>query len=183
MKIYDITKELFTSEVYPGDPVPNKRRVSTVESDGYMLTELYMGTHSGTHVDAPCHFCANGITVSDIAIEKCMGKCAVCDNISLAQKYIEKDFSRIILKNIDITPEVVKAFADKIVLLGTDRMSFGGSEAKAVHVALLGKKVVLLESLVLDGVPCGEYELIALPLKLAGCDGSPVRAVLIDYEK
>ena len=78
MRIIDITKELLSCPVYEGDPIPRKRRVSDVESGGYMLTELTLGSHSGTHVDAPCHFIEGGEDISQVKIEKCIGKCAVC---------------------------------------------------------------------------------------------------------
>ena len=67
-------------------------------------------------------------------------------------------------------------------LIGTDGLSFGEKtdEQSDVHKILLGEGVVLLEGLCLDDVPCGKYMLVALPLKIAGSDGSPVRAVLID---
>lgn len=182
MKIIDITKELFSAAVYPGDPVPRRRQVSDIEKDGYALTELFMGTHSGTHIDAPRHFIQGGSAVSDIVLDACMGKCAVCDNISSVKRNIERGITRIILKNIDVNADFAREIADRIVLLGTNDMSFGGDDASAVHKILLGKGVVLLESLDLDGVDEKEYDIIALSLKLSECDGSPVRAILTENE-
>ena len=88
---------------------------------------------------------------------------------------------RILLAGGDITAEQARAVADKLVLLGTSGLSFGESagEQEEVHKILLGAGVVLLEGLELGGVEYGEYFLVALPLRLKGSDGSPVRAVLI----
>ena len=74
----DITQELFSSEVYPGDTPPAIRRVSTVEKDGCMVTDLTMCAHNGTHIDAPAHFLAGGMTVDKIDLSLCAGICEVC---------------------------------------------------------------------------------------------------------
>ena len=76
MKIYDISKELFSTTVFPGDPVPAKRPVHQLEKgDHCNLTELTLGSHSGTHFDAPCHFVLGGKTIDQVDLNRCVGPC------------------------------------------------------------------------------------------------------------
>lgn len=180
MKITDISAAYPDCRVYPGDPVPEVRRIRTIDRDGCNLTELDMCVHNGTHIDAPCHFMSGGADADGIPLEKCIGRCIVAggkaDLIGLADIC-----PRIVLDGGDITAEQARAVADKLMLLGTSGLSFGEStgEQEKVHKILLGAGVVLLEGLELGGVEYGEYFLVALPLRLKGSDGSPVRAVLI----
>lgn len=182
MKIYDVTKPLPSCEVYPGDPAPRIRSVRTIEADGYRLCELFFGSHSGTHIDAPSHFLPNGHTVSDIILQKCMGNCVVCTNIVQIEDALAKHEKRIVLKGVDVDLRLAETLSDMIDLLGTDGMSVGGADVSAAHTALLKNDVVILENLDLTDIDAGEYRLIALPLKLDGADGSPVRAVLVRDE-
>ena len=74
MKIYDISQEVFGSQVYPGDPVPEKQRLSCMEQgDLYNLTAFHMCAHNGTHIDAPFHFRKDGKTVDAIGLEAFVG--------------------------------------------------------------------------------------------------------------
>ena len=181
MKIIDITKELFSSKPFPGDPAPSFELEKTIAKDGYNLTVFSACAHNGTHVDAPCHFLENSSTVSDIMLNKCMGKCVVVDNIGMAMEQIEYGVRRIILKGINLSPSQAERLSMHVDLLGMDSESFGsGTAPGAVHRILLSREVVLLENLDLECVVPGEYTLIALPLKMKGSDGSPVRAILID---
>ena len=80
MKYYDIGKELFSTPVYPGDPVPQKRPFFQIEQgDGCNLTVITMGSHNGTHLDAPKHFCEEKGGVDTIPLEKCLGICKVAE--------------------------------------------------------------------------------------------------------
>ena len=79
-KMYDIGKELFSTPAYPGDPVPGKTPYYEIEKgDDCNLTVLTMGSHNGTHLDAPKHFCAGKHGVDKIPLEKCMGVCRVAE--------------------------------------------------------------------------------------------------------
>lgn len=179
-RFIDITQELFGAEPYPGDPAPVRYSVKTVARDGYALTAFYACAHNGTHIDAPCHFIENGGDVCAIAPEKCVGKCYVAETFGEALQAALDGYTRILCKGFDLTPGEAEELAPRVNLLGMDGASFGGNSAAGkVHRALLSRGVGLLENLVLENVPRGEYELIALPLKLSGSDGSPVRAVLI----
>ena len=78
MKIYDISQEVFSCSVYPGDPIPQKQMLcSTVEGDVYNLTAFSMCAHNGTHIDAPFHFLPEGKTVESLPLDAFVGDCFV----------------------------------------------------------------------------------------------------------
>ena len=78
MKIYDISQEVFSCNVYPGDPIPEKRTLSSMENgDLYNLTAFSMCAHNGTHIDAPAHFLADGKTVEQMPLDTFVGDCYV----------------------------------------------------------------------------------------------------------
>ena len=78
MQIYDISQEVFTCAVYPGDPKPEKQTLCSVAAgDSYNLTAFSMCAHNGTHVDAPFHFLADGRTVEQMELELFVGECYV----------------------------------------------------------------------------------------------------------
>lgn len=187
MRIYDISQELFTSNVYPGDKIPSYKRVSDMTKGAVCnVTELEMNAHNGTHVDAPRHFIRDGITIEQLDPEVLIGKCTV--------KSFEHDLTpedikacahieRLIIKGKTcLTIEAAKALDETAIrLIGVEPQSIAPIEAPmAVHVEVLSRGIIALEGLVLDEVPDGEYLLSALPLKLGGSDGAPTRAVLID---
>lgn len=181
MKITDISATIPGCRVYPGDPTPSITKIADAEKDGCALSAISLCSHSGTHVDAPSHFISGGCGADGIPLDKCMGECLVTSDINAALGAV-RSYSRIILKGCDITAEQAKLLAENnIDLLGTDGLSFGEAtrEQEKVHKTLLSAGVVLLEGLCLSEAECGNYTLIALPLKLSGCDGSPVRAVLL----
>ena len=174
----DITQELFSSEVYPGDTPPAIRRVSTVEKDGCMVTDLTMCAHNGTHIDAPAHFLAGGMTVDKIDLSLCAGICEVCtfSGVLTAEDAEKVTAKRLLLRgDCSVSKEAANILRKKLLLLGIRAQSVGD---ETVHKSLLSAGVVLLEGLALQGVEDGTYELFAFPLKLGGCDGAPVRAVL-----
>lgn len=194
MKIYDISQEVFSCTVYPGDTVPELKAVKRMtDGEVYNLTDFYMCAHNGTHIDAPFHFFADGDTVESIALEKMVGWCYVCsfdgemhgeDAGKILSSCVDTDAARRILIKGDavITLEAANVFADAgIYLIGVESQSVGPVNAPmAVHKALLGIKAVLLEGIRLGEVVDGKYLLSAAPLNLAGTDGSPCRAVLIE---
>ena len=154
MKIYDISQEVFGCQVYPGDPVPEKRRLCSIEQgDPCNLTAFSMCAHNGTHIDAPFHFIKDGKAVDSINLATFVGMANV--------------FS-----------------ASGILLLGNESQTVGPEDAPMeVHLALLGAGIVLLEGIRLAEVADGAYFLNAAPLKLSGADGSPCRAILIAAER
>jgi len=189
MKIYDITQELFSSNVYPGDKIPSYKRISDMTEGAVCnITELEMNAHNGTHVDAPRHFVRDGKTIDQLDPEILIGRCTVktFDHDLTSEDIAEiADIERILIRGKKcLTIDAAKALdGTKIRLIGVEPQSIAPIEAPmAVHVEVLSRGIIALEGLVLDEVPDGEYFLSALPLKLGGSDGSPTRAVLIDFD-
>ena len=196
MKIYDISQEVFSCKVYPGDPAPEKKVLSSMEKgDLYNLTEFSMCAHNGTHIDAPFHFIKDGKTVDAIDPVSFVGMAYVAEHqgkvsrddalriVEKAKKQNTEAANRILIKgDAEVSVEAAKAFAaSKISLLGNESQTVGPESAPmAVHQILLSADVVLLEGIRLADVPEGVYFLNAAPLNLSGADGSPCRAVLID---
>ena len=189
MRIYDITQELFSCHVYPGDLAPSFRRVSDMEKGAVCnITELEMNAHNGTHVDAPRHFVKDGLSVESLDLYTLTGPCTVAafdGGITRDMLLPFRGVERLLAKgNNKLTPDGAEALGEcGIKLFGLESQSIAGDDPPlAVHVAVLSKGIVAVEGLKLDEVPEGEYFLFAAPLKLAGSDGSPCRALLIDFE-
>ena len=190
MKIYDISQEVFSCAVYPGDPKPEKQVLSsTASGDVYNLTAFSMCAHDGTHIDAPFHFLGDGKTVEQMDLSVFVGDCFVArhegDVSGGDAKHIlakAAGAQRILIAgNATVTAEAAEVFAASgICLLGNEGQTVGPENAPMqVHLILLGKDIALLEGIVLKEVPEGHYFLSAPPLNLAGCDGAPCRAYLI----
>ena len=195
MKIYDISQEVFSCRVYPDDPVPEKKVLKSMkDGEVYNLTAFSMCAHNGTHIDAPFHFVEDGKTVDKICLEAFVGMAYVAEHRGIvtdvhAAEMIQKAKSqnpeaakRILIKgDVEVSLEAAKVFASSnILLLGNESQTVGPPNAPmAVHLALLGADVTLLEGIRLSEVPEGVYLLSAAPLNLSGADGSPCRAVLI----
>lgn len=188
MQYYDITRELFTTTTYPGDPIPEKEAVCQIsKGDPCNLTYLKMCVHNGTHMDAPKHFVDEGKTIDEIGLEQTMGECSViaCEGTLKSQdikELIKEAKKKILLKGkILITEEAAEELAAaQLELLGVEDQSVGTqSTTHKIHKILLGRGMVLLEGLTLDQVEPGDYFLCAQPLKLGGCEGASCRAVLV----
>ena len=191
MKIYDITQELFSCVVYPGDPAPQKQTLSAMDrGDLYNLTAFSMCAHNGTHVDAPYHFIRDGKTVDSLPLETFVGTCFVARHqgdltAADAEKLLEKagDARRILIAGDAVVTEAAAGvFAQShICLLGNESQTVGPPQAPMqVHKLLLGKGIALLEGVVLKNIPEGTYFLSAAPLNLSAADGAPCRAYLIE---
>lgn len=193
MKIYDISQEVFSCAVYPGDPKPERRTLSaTAAGDLYNLTAFSMCAHNGTHIDAPFHFLGEGKTVEQLPLEVFVGDCFVArheGNVTAAdakcilQKALGAE--RILISGpATVTEEAATVFAASgIRLLGNESQTVGPeSNPMQVHLILLRSGIALLEGVVLTDVPEGRYLLSAAPLNLAGTDGAPCRACLITDE-
>ena len=208
MKIYDISQEVFSCVVYPGDPAPQKETLSSMKEGAlYNLTALHMCAHNGTHVDAPYHFINEGKTVEQVPLENFVGLCYVTEHQGVvtaedAEYMLQKAwnaagqykrleaagaeseiFRRILIKgNAEVSLEAAEVFAKaKVLLVGNESQTVGPENAPmAVHKMLLGAEVVLLEGIRLAKVPEGVYLLNAAPLNLAGADGAPCRAILLE---
>ena len=193
MKIYDISQEVFSCAVYPGDPKPERNTLlSTATGDVCNLTALSMCAHNGTHVDAPFHFVHDGKTVDQMDLSVFVGDCFVARHSgeltaadAQAISHKARGAQRILIAGkATVTEEAASVFAaGNILLLGNESQTVGPENAPmAVHLILLQKGIALLEGVVLRDVPEGRYFLSAAPLNLGGADGAPCRAYLIQTE-
>jgi len=177
--------------VYPGDPEVRLERVSSIEDgDGFNLSRLDLGVHSGTHVDAPLHFLEDGAAVETLPLEVLVGPCVVVDGLDAAA--VPRGAERVLFKTqngrlwerdefTEDFPELDGEAAQALVaagvrLVGIDYLSIGDEEA---HRILLGAAVVAVEGLDLVEVEPGEYRLVCAPLKLEGAEGAPARVLLL----
>ena len=199
MKIYDISQEVFSCQVYPSDPIPEKKELKSMKKgELYNLTAFNMCAHNGTHVDAPRHFIKDGKTIDEICLDAFVGMAYVAEHrgvvtdndaveiIEKAKNHNSEVAKRILIKgDVEVSLEAAKVFASSnILLLGNEPQTIGPQSAPmAVHLALLSADVVLLEGIRLADVSEGIYFLNAAPLNLEGADGSPCRAILIDTER
>ncbi|MBI3410856.1 MAG: cyclase family protein [Planctomycetes bacterium] len=201
--IYDISPAITERlAVWPGD-VPPRREVllDMKRGDSITLSALRATVHLGAHADAPSHYAADGQSIDQRRLDYYIGPCQVmrvkvprgaCITAEMLTSPITA--SRVLLWtgtfpnpdhfNTDfaaLSPVLVDMLHQQaVVLIGIDTPSVDLFDSKDLpaHQMFLRHDMAILEGLVLDGVPEGTYELIALPLKLAGFDASPVRAVL-----
>ena len=197
MKIFDISQELFTCVVFPGDPAPVKDVLSRMDEGSlYNLTAFSMCAHNGTHIDAPYHFVADGKTIDQIPLQKTVGIAYVAEHngvltgedaeaiLTRASLYLRESSQRILIKGkATVSYEAAQVFARHGVdLIGNESQTVGPEDAPAaVHQLLLGVDVVLLEGIRLSHVPEGVYFLNAAPICLGGADGAPCRAILVEW--
>lgn len=194
MILIDISQEVLSCKVFPGDESPKAERIKSME-DGelYNLSVLSMCAHNGTHIDAPFHFINDGKTVERLSLESFVGACYVVRHegdvtAEDARKIMKKAENAgakeriLIAGKATVTLEAAEVFAEAgIRLIGNESQTVGPEEAPmAVHKVLLAKEIVLLEGVVLAGVSEGKYFLSAAPLNFAGFDGAPCRAYLIE---
>jgi arylformamidase len=198
MKIYDISQELFGCVVFPGDPAPKRKVLSSMKEGAlYNLTALSLCAHNGTHIDAPYHFIKDGKTVEELPLSKTVGMAYVSQEsgditaedahriLKAAANANPEAAKRILLGGkVTVTEEAALVFANAgIDLLGNESQTVGPENAPMqVHLTLLGADVVLLEGIRLGDIPTGVYLLSAAPISLAGSDGAPCRAILIDMQ-
>lgn len=192
MRFIDITAPLGPgTPVYPGDPPVDLTPLpATSSTGGFTLSRLTLGTHAGTHVDPPAHLLPGGTTVDRLALETLIGPAWLLDvdrgrPVTAADLAILPRRSRRLLLRTGGRPLSEEA-AHLIVrrgvrLVGVDGLSVDPVETPGpVHRLLLAGGVIIVEGLVLVGVPPGRYGLLCLPLRLVEGDGAPARVVLID---
>ena len=191
--IIDISQEILSCKVFPGDPAPECKELNSIEKgDLYNLHSFSMCAHNGTHVDAPSHFIKDGKNIDEIGLDVFVGNCYVArhegdvtaeDAAYILEKARKESASERILiaGKAVLTAEAARVFADAALkLYGNESQTVGPEAAPMeVHLILLGAGIVLLEGAVLKDVPEGKYLLSAAPLNLAGCEGAPCRAVLV----
>ena len=191
MKIIDISKDIFKSEVYPGDPVPTAQRIEKMEDGAECnLTAMSLCLHNGTHIDAPRHFIEGGITAESLELSRFIGECHVVEapegaiDKSFVESNLPEDCKRLLIKGNGkayFAQSGAETAAEAgLLLVGTDSNSVGTHGAQvAPHRALLGADIPLLEGLDLSQVSPGKYFLVALPLKFGSVEATPTRAILI----
>jgi len=198
MKIIDITRPLSTATVsYPGDTPP---QFSQRDAGLYLISDLSMNSHSGTHIDAPVHYLKTGDTIDTVPLDHLIGPCRVIDvttagsaitaaalrgRLGNAKRILLKTaFSRETLFKEDY-PHLIRDAADLLIengvlCVGIDSFSIEAFVCDgSVHRTLLGNSCLIVELLDLSDVREGEYDMAALPLRLAGLDGAPARVVLM----
>ena len=196
MKIHDISQEVFSCNVFPGDPAPERQVMLRIPEGAVCnLTAFRMCAHNGTHVDAPYHFLDGGKTIDRVDLERFVGhafvtehegKLSAEDARAILAKAREKDAEaakRILVKGPAVVTEGAAAvFAEAgILLFGNESQTVGPEDAPMnVHLKMLGAEIVLLEGIRLSEVKEGVYLLNAAPLNLGGADGAPCRAILMD---
>ncbi|MBE0475865.1 MAG: cyclase family protein [Coriobacteriia bacterium] len=191
--------------VYPDNPAVTVERVREVEGGApSTLSRLCMGTHTGTHVDAPMHFLGAGAPgIDEMPGEVMVGAARVIEiaderavTADELARHDPRPAERLLLKTrnsalwssegfrpdyVHLTTEAAELLADRrIALLGVDYLSVGGyrSNGREVHRALLGAGIYLIEGLDLSDARAGSCEVYCLPLRLAGAEGAPARVLL-----
>jgi arylformamidase len=210
MKIHDISLTVTPSlPVWPGDPAVVLERMTKMEDGAHNnISRMAMGVHTGTHVDAPYHFIADGKTIENLDLSALTGPAVVvqipaeCQLVGAAELQaagVVQGMERILLKTANnrywATPNLPfqKGFvalspdganhliACGVRLVGIDYFSIAPfGDSVPTHRALLGAEVVVVEGINLSEITPGTYQLYCLPLKLGGSDGSPARAILIE---
>ena len=205
MKLYDITLTISESIItWPRDPKVSIQKTRLIsKGNSCNVSELKFGSHCGTHIDAPYHFEENGIKIDQIPLDYLIGDVTVF-NIKNKEKIDLEDIKSLKLNNINrvvfktinstywklsefksdfvyLTKEAAQYLVDSsIKLVGIDYLSIEkyGNKGADTHHTLLKNGIVVIEGLDLSEVEAGNYELIALPLKIKDCDGSPARVIL-----
>jgi arylformamidase len=203
MTLYDITILISpTLAVWPGDTLYKFELGMAIQNgDSVNVGAVTMSTHTGTHADAPFHFSDSGEGIGALPLEAYIGPAIVIDVTGYDQidldVFANNELSqtpRVLLKtgawkNHSLFPETIPTLTEEvatylgeqgILLFGIDVPSVDAIDSKTlpIHHVLNAANIRILESLNLQNVPPGIYELIALPLSLVGGDGSPVRAIL-----
>ena len=195
MKVFEMSQEVFSCNVFPGDPSPESEiKLSISEGAVCNLTAFNMCAHNGTHVDAPYHFINEGKTIDQVDLDRFIGYAYVFEHegdvkkedaeamIKKAKSVDERAAERILVKGkAVVTKEAAEVFASaKIKLFGNESQTVGPENAPMeVHLIMLGAEIVLLEGIRLEGIDEGVYILNAAPLNLGGSDGAPCRATLM----
>jgi len=201
MKIIDITRPLSnTTAAYPGD-APSQ--FSQRDAGLYLISEIRMSSHSGTHIDAPVHYLKTGDTIDTVPLDNLVGSCRVIDVTAAGNAITAAALDgrlggakRILLKTAfsretqfrEDYPHLTRDAADLLIengvlCVGIDSFSIEASVCDgSVHRTLLGNGCIIIELLDLSAVNEGEYEMAGLPLRLAGLDGAPARVVLMQKD-
>lgn len=209
MKIHDVSVPIRDGGlVYPGNPAIHiELQQAIAKGAGANVSHVDFGSHTGTHVDAPRHFFDDGAGVDQIPLDVLIGQAMVVSFGDDVRAVTRGDLERLDLTGVQrlllhtrnstyltqdpdfhqdytyLAPDGAEHLvAQGVKLVGIDYLSIEQfhSGHHRTHLTLLGAGIVIVEGLNLDGIADGRYELCCLPLRLAGCDGAPARAVLIE---
>lgn len=196
-----------TTPIYAGDaPLMFEFLKDMRKGDGFTLSAYSMGAHSGTHIDAPMHFVRDGASIEQLSLTSLIGPARVIDIADDVQSIDAVELNRhdwrgaprVIFRTRSslrgwmssstfhrdfayIAPDAAQLLADAgVQLVGVDYISAEqfGAPAPRTHQILLGKGIPIVEGLALGTVHAGDYDLIVLPIKVAGHEGAPARAIL-----
>jgi arylformamidase len=202
----DISIPLHNAMVHwPGDPPFIRTKTEDMDrGDTHNISQLSMGSHTGTHVDAPRHFIRDGIDISAMSLETLVGVARVIEiqdprwiqpdelrknEIRRRERLLFKTRnSGSVWENKEFVTDFVALSREaagflverKVKMIGMDYLSVGPfhGEGAATHRALLGAGIWIIEGLDLSKVEAGKYQLVCLPLKIEGGDGAPARAIV-----
>ena len=203
-RLWDISPPVHAgSPVFPGDaPYSSVWAARIAPGCPVNVSTITLSPHTGAHADAPLHYDDAGQTIGNVALAPYLGPCRVVHAIQcgplvlwqhiehaladLPPRFLVRTYAQAPLDHFDealaaYAPETIERLADLgVMLIGIDTASIDPANSKALpsHQVIRRRGLRVLENLVLDDVPEGDYELIALPLKLTTADASPVRAVL-----
>ena len=203
-KLWDISPPVHAgSPVFPGDTAYSQQWVARIGPGCPVnVSAITLSPHVGAHADAPLHYDPEGAAIGAVDLQAFIGRCRVVHAIAcgplvrpehiahamdgLPPRVLVRVYERMPQDRFDtalpaFAPETVALLADRgVVLIGIDSASIDPAESKTLdsHQTIRRRGLRVLENLLLDDVPEGDYELIALPLKLTTADASPVRAVL-----
>jgi arylformamidase len=203
-RLYDISPAVRPGfPVFPGDtPFAFHWKWALGPQCPVNVAEITMSPHTGAHTDAPLHYDATGASIAEVPLDTYLGPCRVIHAIGVRPlvtvahlaPHLEDLPPRVLLRTYDkapvdqwdpqfaaIEPAALEMLhAQGVKLVGIDTPSLDPEQSKTLdsHMVVRRHGMAILEGVVLDAVPAGDYELIALPLKLQGLDASPVRAVL-----
>lgn len=205
-RVIDITVAIRQGmPVYPGDPEPVIEQICSIGKEGFALSTIFMGSHTGTHVDAPSHVLEGGTSVDMLFPESLVGRAILLDmrytgspicagHLDAAWKAIgqENKIDALLLKtgaasssedagNFCLKEDIATwIYNKKIKILGVDAFSIESEVDLPLHRSLLSRGVNIVECLDLEKVEEGIYTFICLPLKIVDCDAAPARAILIE---
>lgn len=199
MEIFDISRTLHEGmDVWPGDPEFRLRSVLRIrDGEAANVSELRTSSHAGTHIDAPLHLDDSGKDAAGLPLYPFVGPVRLA-RIDVRETIRASDLSTLDWRGVErilfntqrsdgkaefsfLDQEAAEFLAQKgMLLVGTDAPSIESEESRdlSVHRVLLSRGIAILEGARLQGIPPGDYTLVALPLKIARADGSPVRAIL-----
>ena len=209
--IYDVSVPIANGmPVWPTDPplkLTSQAHLSRDRSHTVHVTTIEMGSHTGTHIDAPFHFVEAGRKLDEIPLKDLVGPVSVIQVTgvpSITREHLKslswKNVERVFFKTdnsehwndgvfferfVYLEPEAAEFLVQRnLRVVGIDYLSIDPykSEKHPTHFVLLGRNVIIIEGLNLSRVPPGRYQMVALPLNLQGADGAPTRVILMEND-